>query len=199
MTLKCTTWMDLTQLHCHWLNGLNLAQYPAAVPTSAHSQCRPALAGKHLFLWVNNLSKEAKSFLSPVCPYLFSLVERAGIWICAWRSREWRVCFLIEMGGVGRRGNFFKLFSSFWENLRKPLSLKWLFNWGFWCNWIQCSGVFLWRKRVLFFLAMFCALLQQTGIFFPWTSEYGLLPFSCLRIWNISSLSSSAYALLVPV
>lgn len=145
-------------------------------------------------VWVNNLCKEAKKrFLSPVPPYLFSLVERAGIWFCAWRKEEIKSLLPPRNDRGGR------ISLSCWENLGKTPPLKCYSAEVFGVT--EFSAVFffpLW-KGSFFFQAIFCALLQQrTGIFFPWTSKYGLLPFSCLRIWNISSLSS-VYALLLPV
>lgn len=44
---------------------------------------------------------------------------------------------------------------------------------------------FLCGARVALYSRFVCCFTQRTGIFFPWTSEYELIPFSCMRIWNI--------------
>lgn len=82
--------------------------------------------------------------------------------------------------------------------MKKTLLVKCLLAEDLGVTWFA-AVCFLCGARVALYCRFVCCFTQRTGIFFPWTSEYELLPFSCMRIWNISSLSSSTYVLLVPV
>lgn len=164
--------MELTGLHRHGLDGLSLGHYillwyqhqppPSVLLPRQESTC---FSG-----WTNSLRIQSRGF-SPASPHLI-LVERAGIQVCAWRSRNWRACFLVEMAW-GK--NFFKLFWSCWENLGKTVPLKCLFSWAFWCNWIQCS-IFLCRERRSFFFLFFPGLVLYVAS----TKNKHLL---CLDFW----------------
>lgn len=149
--------------------------------------------------WKTSLKRQRRGFSVLSVLYLptFSLLwrgQRSGSML----GEVQRVCFLIEIG-EGISLSYFQVVKLLFpiKIWGKNYSLKIPARWGFWCNLIQCSVYFLCGEIGSFFFPshILCGASPKA----PRTCKYGLLSLSCLRIWNTSSLSSSSYALLVPV